>query len=104
LKNIFDAAGYVVETAIDGLEGFTKLKSAYFDLLVSDIEMPRMNGFELTINVRNEKKLAELPIVLVTSRSTRADKEKGIDAGANAYIVKNDFDQNNLLDVVDSLL
>jgi two-component system, chemotaxis family, sensor kinase CheA len=104
LKNILESAGYIVKIAIDGVEGFTELKSSQIDILVSDIEMPRMNGFELTAKVRADKRLSELPIVLVTSRSTRADKEKGIEAGANAYIIKSNFDQNNLLDTIKSLL
>ena len=104
LKNILEAAGYSVKTAIDGVAGYTELKSGPIDLVVLDVEMPRMNGFELTAKVRADSQLSDLPIVLVTSRSTRADREKGIDAGANAYIVKSNFDQNNLLEVVDSFL
>ncbi len=104
LKNILESAGYIVTTAIDGVHGFTELKSSKMDLLVSDIEMPRMNGFDLTAKVRADSQLSEIPIILVTSRSTREDKEKGIEAGANAYIVKSNFDQNNLLDVIDSFL
>ena len=104
LKNILESAGYSVKTAIDGVAGYTELKSGPIDLVVLDVEMPRMNGFELTAKVRADKQLSDLPIVLVTSRSTRADREKGIDAGANAYIVKSNFDQNNLLEVVDSFL
>ena len=104
LKNILEAAGYSVKTAIDGVAGYTELKSGPIDLVVLDVEMPRMNGFELTAKVRADSQLSDVPIVLVTSRSTRADREKGIDAGANAYIVKSNFDQNNLLEVVDSFL
>jgi two-component system, chemotaxis family, sensor kinase CheA len=104
LKNILESAGYSVRTAIDGIEGYTELKSGPVDLVLLDVEMPRMNGFELTEKVRADKQLSETPIVLVTSRSTRADRERGIDAGANAYIVKSNFDQNNLLEVVDSFL
>jgi two-component system chemotaxis sensor kinase CheA len=104
LKNILEGAGYVVTTAVDGQEAFTKLKMEPFDLVVSDVEMPRMNGFQLTSNIRNEKKLEDLPVVLVTSLESREDREKGIDAGANAYIIKGSFDQNNLLDVIDKLL
>jgi len=104
LKNILEGAGYVVTTAVDGQDAFTKLKTEPFDLVVSDVEMPKMDGFQLTSHIRGEKKFEDLPVVLVTSLESREDREKGIDAGANAYIIKGGFDQNNLLDVIDKLL
>ena len=62
--------------------------------------MPRMNGFVLTAKIREDRKLSELPVVLVTALESREDRERGIDAGANAYIVKSNFDQSNLLGVI----
>lgn len=100
LKNILESAGYAVKTAVDGIDAITSLKSGEFDLLVSDIEMPRMNGFDLTSRVRSDKKLSEMPVILVTALETREDREKGIEAGANAYIIKSSFSQSNLLEVV----
>jgi two-component system chemotaxis sensor kinase CheA len=93
-----------VETASDGLEALASLRNRDFDLLVSDVEMPRMNGFELTTNVRADQKLTEMPVVLVTALSSREDKERGIDAGANAYIVKSSFEQSDLLSVISKLI
>ncbi len=104
LKNILESAGYKVRATIDGREAFTALKQEPFDLLISDIEMPRMNGFELTENIRKDKVLGELPIVLVTSLSKREDQEKGIEVGANAYIIKSSFEQSNLLEVIKRLI
>ncbi|BCR03125.1 transcriptional regulator [Desulfuromonas versatilis] len=104
LKNILEAAGYQVETAVDGADGFTRAKSESFDLVVSDVDMPRMNGFDLTAKIRSDKKLAETPVVLVTSLESRDDKERGIEVGANAYIVKGDFDQSNLLETIGRLI
>ena len=104
LKNILETAGYEVRTAVDGAEAFAALKTATFDLLVSDVDMPRMNGFGLTAKVRSDPKLAGLPVVLVTALGSREDRERGIDAGANAYIVKSSFDQSNLLEVLRRLL
>lgn len=103
LKNILESAGYEVKTSVDGIDGITALKSREFDIVVSDVEMPRMNGFELTAKIRADKKLAELPVVLVTALESREDRERGIDAGANAYIVKSSFDQSNLLEVIERL-
>ncbi len=104
LKNILEGAGYLVKTAVDGMDAFTTLKTQEFDVVVSDVEMPRMNGFELTGKIRGDKKLGETPVVLVTSLDSREDRERGIDAGANAYIVKSSFDQSNLLDVIRRLI
>ena len=100
LKNILETAGYQVETAVDGVEALTKLRSGEFDLVVSDVDMPRMNGFVLTEKIRADKKFLELPVILVTALESREDREHGIDVGANAYIVKSSFDQSNLLEII----
>ncbi len=104
LQNILESAGYRVATAVDGMDGLTRLKTEPFDLLVSDVEMPRMNGFDLTTRIRADKALAQLPVILVTSLESREHRELGVDAGANAYIVKSSFDQSNLLETVRKLI
>jgi two-component system chemotaxis sensor kinase CheA len=104
LKNILEAAGYNVTTAVDGVEAYTTLKTGAFDLIVSDVEMPRMDGFDLTAKVRSDKQLAALPVVLVTALASREHRERGIDVGANAYIVKSSFDQSNLLEIIRRLV
>ncbi len=103
LKNILEAAGYEVRTAVDGLDGFTALKSGRFDAVVSDVDMPRMNGLDLTAKIRADKRFADLPVVLVTALESREDRERGIEVGANAYIVKSSFDQSNLIEVIKRL-
>jgi two-component system chemotaxis sensor kinase CheA len=101
LKNILESAGYRVSTAVDGVDAYTTLKTgAPFDLVVSDVEMPRMDGFGLTAQIRAEKQFSSLPVVLVTALESREHRERGIDAGANAYIVKSSFEQSNLLEIV----
>lgn len=104
LKNILESAGYTVKTAVDGVDAFTILRTENFDLVVSDVDMPRMNGLDLTAKIRREKKFAELPVILVTALESREDRERGIDVGANAYIVKSSFDQSNLLEVIRRLV
>jgi two-component system chemotaxis sensor kinase CheA len=104
LKGILESAGYKVGIAVDGMEAFTLLRAENFDLVVSDVEMPRLNGFDLTARIRADKKLAEVPVILVTALETREDRERGIDAGANAYLVKSSFDQSNLLEAVRRLI
>jgi len=104
LKNILEFAGYKVKTAIDGAEALAVLATEAFDLVVSDVEMPRMSGFDLTARIRADKRLAQLPVVLVTALDSRQDREHGVDVGASAYIVKSSFDQGNLLEVVRRLI
>ncbi len=104
LKNILESAGYEVKVAIDGIDGFTVLNSEEIDVVVSDIDMPRMNGFDMVTKIRDTKKFADLPIVLVTALDSREDRERGIEVGADAYIVKSSFDQSNLLSVLERLL
>lgn len=104
LKGILESAGYHVHTAADGLEAFALLREDSFDLVVSDVEMPRLNGFDLTTRIRADKRLADLPVVLITALESREQRERGIDAGASAYIVKSRFDQGNLLETVRRLI
>lgn len=104
MKNILEGVGFRVEVAVDGVDGFTKLKEGAFDLVVSDVEMPRMNGFDLTAKIRGDRKLADLPVVLVTALGSQRDRERGIDVGANAYIVKSSFENSNLIEIVERLV
>lgn len=100
LKNILESVGYQVQTAADGLDALTLLKTAGFDLVVSDIDMPRMNGFVLTEKIRSDSRLKDLPVILVTALESREDRERGVDAGANAYLIKSSFEQGTLLEIV----
>ncbi|MCU0288091.1 MAG: response regulator [Acidobacteria bacterium] len=104
LKNIMETAGYHVITAVDGETGWALLKTGTFDIVVSDVDMPGMDGFELTAKIRADKNLAGIPVILVTGLETEADREKGIEVGANAYLVKSNFDQGNLLDVMKKII
>jgi two-component system chemotaxis sensor kinase CheA len=98
--SLLEAAGYQVRVAVDGVEAWTLLKSEAIDLVVSDVDMPRMDGFELTARIRADRALADVPVVLVTALESREDKERGIEVGANAYVIKSSFDQSNLLEII----
>jgi len=104
LKGILESAGYQVSTAVDGIDAFTALRAERFDVLVSDVEMPRLNGIDLTARIRADRTLSELPVVLVTALESREDRERGLEAGANAYLVKSSLDQSNLLEVLRRLV
>ena len=104
VKNILEASGYEVRTASDGIDAWERLQDSHCDLLVSDIKMPRMNGFELTKKVRSDDVLKILPVILVTSLDSAKDREEGISSGADAYIVKSAFDQEVLLTTIKRLV
>ena len=104
MKRILGGAGYQVTAANDGMEGWEKLKAGAFDLVVSDVEMPRWTGLELTTEIRKHPEYQDLPVVLVTTLSKIADRDRGLQAGANAYLTKGDFDQKLLLDTLTNLI
>jgi two-component system chemotaxis sensor kinase CheA len=104
LKNVLEAAGYYVKPTVDGIDALSALRDEDFDLVISDIEMPRMDGFELTSKIRGDSRLARLPVMLVTGLETQEQKERGIDVGANAYLTKSSFTQGTLLETARSLL
>jgi two-component system chemotaxis sensor kinase CheA len=103
-KHVLEAAGYRVRTAVDGLDAWGLLTGEDFDLVVSDVEMPRMSGFDLTAKIRQDTRMGDVPVILITSLETREDRERGLDVGASAYIVKKSFDQSDLLDTISRLI
>jgi two-component system chemotaxis sensor kinase CheA len=104
IRSILQSAGYDVTTAVDGFDALDKLRADAYDLVVSDVEMPRVDGFQLTIQIRKDLGLTELPVVIVTSLASEVHRRRGLEAGAQAYIVKSQFDQSNLLETVRQLL
>jgi two-component system chemotaxis sensor kinase CheA len=100
LKEILESDGYVVTTAINGAEAVAVLERQAFDLVVSDVEMPRMNGFQLTEAIRGDPRWHGLPVILVTGLEREAERKRGLDAGASEYIVKGSFETSNLLGAV----
>jgi two-component system, chemotaxis family, sensor kinase CheA len=103
-KRLFEGAGYEVTVAVDGLDGYNKLRSRNFDAVVSDIEMPNLDGLSLTAKIRQHPEYDELPIILVTTLSSDDDRRRGAEAGANAYITKGKFNQEVLLETLARLV
>ena len=104
-KNILEAVGYEVKLATDGREALGVLATAGLPhLIVSDINMPRLDGFELTSRIKQDPRYTDIPVILVTSLDSPADKARGSEVGADAYIVKSSFDQGNLLDTIEQLV
>jgi two-component system chemotaxis sensor kinase CheA len=100
LKHLLEGAGWSVDTAVDGLDALSRLRNARYDVVVSDVEMPHMDGLALTASIRANPATAELPVILVTSLQTPEQREAGLRAGADAYFTKGSFDQDRLLATV----
>lgn len=103
-KNILETAGFYVRTVTDGTEAIQALLEDSYDLLVSDVEMPNMDGFELTRQVKSDARWKHMPVVLVTSLDSPTDRERGLQAGADAYLVKPRFDQDELLQMIEKMV
>jgi len=104
IRTILQSAGYDVTTAVDGLDALDKLRATTYDLVISDVEMPRVDGFQLTSRIRTDLGLTDLPVIIVTSLASETHRRRGLEAGAQAYIVKSQFNQSNLLEIVQQLL
>lgn len=104
MKRILESAGYDVTGAVDGEDGFNKLKVDTFVAVVSDVQMPKLDGLELTAKIRQFQEYQDLPVILVTTLASDEDKRQGHEAGASAYITKGDFEQGVLLDTLRRLI
>ncbi len=103
-KSILEAHGYRVRIAVDGAEALTLLRAEKADLVISDVQMPRLDGFGLLEAIKKDKTLLNIPVILVTSLERREDQERGLGLGADAYIVKRKFDQADLLSAIRQIL
>jgi two-component system, chemotaxis family, sensor kinase CheA len=104
MKRILESAGYEVIVAVDGEDGFNKLRANSFAAVVSDVQMPNLDGLGLAAKIRQFQEYKDLPVILVTTLASEEDKRQGKQAGASAYITKGDFDQGVLLDTLRRLI
>ncbi|HRL14763.1 MAG TPA: response regulator, partial [Aggregatilineales bacterium] len=103
-KNILETAGFDVSVAIDGVEAWSMIADHDFDVVISDVEMPNMNGLDLTTAIKNHPHYGHLPVILLTSLGKPEQREAGLRAGADAYLIKSQFDQGELLTLIQSVL
>jgi two-component system chemotaxis sensor kinase CheA len=103
-RSILERAGFDVRVATDGRQALATLAERRCDLVLTDIEMPNMDGFALTAAIRASPTLANIPVLILSSRSSDSDRQRGLDVGADGYIVKSGFDEGNLLAAVNRLL
>lgn len=102
--SILQAHGYTVRVAVDGVEALSHLRSQRIDLVITDVQMPRLDGFGLLEEIKKDQRLAQIPVIVVSSLDRREDRERGLSLGADAYIAKRKFDHQDLLQTIEQLL
>ncbi|HLL54826.1 MAG TPA: response regulator, partial [Myxococcaceae bacterium] len=104
ISSLLEAVGYEILNASDGAEAYERLGKEAVDMVVTDLEMPRVDGLELTRRLKGHPTLRSLPVVIITTRGSEADRRRGMEAGADGYIAKGDLVRQDLVDVVSRLL
>jgi two-component system sensor histidine kinase and response regulator WspE len=103
-RKLLQRSGYEVKTAVDGMEGWNAVRSAKFDLVISDVDMPRMNGIEFVRKVKSDERLKAIPVIIVSYKDREEDRLKGLEAGANYYLTKSSFQDDTLVKAVQDLI
>jgi len=103
-RQILRTHGYEVEVAVDGQDGWNKLQAGEFDLVISDVDMPRVTGLEFVRRIRDDYALRDLPVIIVSYKDRDEDRLRGLEAGANHYLTKGSFHDHTFLDAVAGLI
>jgi len=103
-RKLLDHHGYEVEVAVDGMDGWNAVRSDAFDLIVTDIDMPRMDGIELVTLIKKDARLRSLPVMIVSYKDREEDRVRGLDAGADYYLTKGSFHDETLFNAVRDLI
>ncbi len=103
-RKLLQNKGYKVDVAVDGMEGWHAVSTNHYDLVVSDVDMPRMNGIEFTSKIKNHPKLNKIPVIIVSYKDREEDRLRGLEAGANYYLTKASFQDDTLVNAVFDLI
>ena len=103
-RKLLENNGYEVDVAVDGMEGWNAVRLGNYDLVISDVDMPRMNGIEFVRKMKQEARFKDLPVMIVSYKDREEDRIRGLDAGANYYLTKSSFHDETLLTAVRDLI
>ena len=103
-RSLLSVQGYVVDVAVDGAEGWNALRTGKYDLVVTDVDMPRMDGIELVKLIRTDARLRDLPVIIVSYKDREVDRLNGLDAGADRYLTKGSFQDDTFVQTVSELI
>ena len=104
LRIVLENNGYEVDVAVDGAEGWNAVRASQYALVITDVDMPRMNGIELVAGIKKHERLQSLPVMIVSYKDREEDRLRGLEAGADYYLTKSSFHDNTLLDAVENLI
>ena len=103
-RKLLESRGYAVESAVDGMDGWNAVRTGAFDLVISDVDMPRLDGIELTKLIKADAKLRAIPVMIVSYKDREEDRRRGLDAGADYYLTKGSFHDTTMIDAVRDLI
>src|SRR5262249_49651767 len=103
-RQLLEARGYAVDVAVDGVDGWNAVRSGRYQLVISDVDMPRMDGIALVRSIKGDPRLQATPIIIVSYKEREEDRIRGLDAGADAYLTKSSFHDQTLLERVFDLI
>ncbi|MGB9069905.1 MAG: hybrid sensor histidine kinase/response regulator [Candidatus Acidiferrales bacterium] len=103
-RKLLDAEGYTVDVAVDGMDGWNAVRTGQYDLVLTDVDMPRMDGIELVSLIRKDSRLNSLPVMIVSYKDRPEDRQRGLDAGADYYLTKGSFQDQTLVRAVADLI
>ena len=103
-RKLLENRGYAVDVAVDGVDGWNALRMGHYNLVVTDVDMPRMNGIELVRRIKEDDRLGATPVVIVSYKDSEEDRLRGLEAGANHYLAKSSFHDDTLIQAVRELI
>jgi two-component system sensor histidine kinase and response regulator WspE len=103
-RKLLENSGYEVDVAVNGVDGWNAVHGSSYDLVITDIDMPRMNGFELTRLIKQDTVLKETPVIILSYKEREEDRVKGLEAGANYYLTKSSFQNDTFINAVQDLI
>jgi len=103
-RKLLESAGYIADVAVDGMDGWNAVRTGHYDLVITDVDMPRMDGIELATLIKKDAHLKSLPVMIVSYKDREADRLRGLEAGADYYLTKGSFHDETLLHAVVDLI
>jgi two-component system sensor histidine kinase and response regulator WspE len=103
-RQLLENRGYLVDVGVDGIDGWNAVRSAHYDLVISDIDMPRMDGIQFVRHLKGDERFRAIPVVIVSYKDREEDRRRGLDAGANSYLTKSSFHDQTFLETVSDLI
>ena len=103
-RQLLESRGYLVDVAVDGVDGWNAVRVTDYHLVISDVDMPRMDGITLVRSIKQDARLRSIPVVIVSYKDREEDRMRGLDAGADGYLTKSSFHDRTFLDAVSDLI